>query len=445
MQRPARASFVGAVAEWLCSGLQSRVHRFDSGPRLQSQIPVFSGSRHELPAQYDRGMVLNFVYRLRPTRRQHRALEAILESQRQLYNAALEERIGAYRKAGELRTYADQCRALTQWRQDDAEGRALPVSLQRATLKRLDDAYRAAFSRMCSAKRAGFPRFRGKGWFDSFGFREFEGITLKEGRLRFRGMRGSLRVRWHRPLPSASKPKSCAFRRDVRGWVVAFACEVTEAPTRRTGRAVGLDLGLTSLATLSDGSVIPNLRIGREGRKRLRVAQRALARKRERSRGRHEARKALRRAHAIMARRRSNHLHQASARLAREFDVIVVEKLRVGALAKSRLTKAVHDVAWTRFTSMLRYKAARAGARFVEVDPRGTSQACSACGEQVLKQLGDRVHECFRCGASMDRDFNAALNILSRAGVGPGLPNAAGCGMRAGETLFNGNAITRLS
>ena len=129
-------------------------------------------------------MIVTYRYRLLPAKRQHRALEQILESQRQLYNAALEERIGAY-KAGVTRTYIDQTKALTEWRRSDPEASALPVCLQRATLKRLDEAYRGFFRRIAKGGKPGFPRFRGKGWFDSFGLREFSGIALKGSRLRF--------------------------------------------------------------------------------------------------------------------------------------------------------------------------------------------------------------------------------------------------------------------
>ena len=117
------------------------------------------------------GMIVTYRFRLLPSKRQHRALEQILESQRQLYNAALEERIDAYRKAGVTRTYIDQTKALTEWRQSDPDASAIPVALQRATLKRLDEAYRGFFRRAKNGGKAGFPRFRGKGWFDSFGFR----------------------------------------------------------------------------------------------------------------------------------------------------------------------------------------------------------------------------------------------------------------------------------
>lgn len=162
-----------------------------------------------------RPMILTYRYRLLPTRQQHRALEAILESQRQIYNAALQERRDAYRLSGVTRTYIDQCKGLTELRQD-AEFSGLPVRLQRATLKRLEEAYRGFFRRAKNGEKPGFPRFRGKGWFNSFGFREFEGISFQARRIRFKGMPGSLRVHLHRPLPAEAVIKSCTFRREAK-------------------------------------------------------------------------------------------------------------------------------------------------------------------------------------------------------------------------------------
>ena len=381
-------------------------------------------------------MILTYRYRLLPTKQQHRALETILESQRQLYNAALEERIDAYRKAGITRTYFDQTKALTELRQSDPESSALPVNLQRATLKRLEDAYKGFFRRVKGGGKPGFPRFRGKGWFDSFGFREFDGISLKGRRLWFKSMPGALRIHLHRPMPADALIKSCTFRRDVKGWSVSFATEVPMPPLRRGDRAVGVDLGITTFAALSDAAFIPSLKAARKAERRLRIVQRALARKKGDSRNRRKARIAVARCHGATARQRANHLHQASARLVRDYDVIAVEALKVKGLARSALAKDVHDASWAKFISMLRYKAARAGARLIEVDPRNTTQDCSGCGIKVPKELGDRHHVCPHCGLSIDRDLNAARNILHRAGADPGLRNVAGnCGMRAGRNL----------
>ena len=380
-------------------------------------------------------MILTYRYRLLPTKRQHRALESILESQRQLYNAALEERIDAYRKAGLTRRYIDQTKALTEWRQSDPDARALPVALQRATLKRLEDAYTGFFRRVKAGGKAGFPRFRGRGRFDGFGFRTFSGISWGMGRIRFKGMPGALRVHLHRQIPAEAVIKSCTFRRDAKAWSVSFATEMPAPPLRAGRRAVGVDLGITTFAALSDGAFIPSLKAARRAERRLRQVQRALSRTKRGSGGRRKARDAVARCHAQTALRRSNHLHQASARLVRDYEVIAIEALNVKGLARSALAKDVHDASWAKFISMLRYKAEWAGARLVEVDPHNTSQDCSGCGMEVPKELGERSHECPHCGLSIDRDLNAARNILHWAGAGPGLRNVADCGMRAGGNL----------
>ena len=384
-------------------------------------------------------MILTFRYRLLPNKRQHRALENILESQRQLYNAALEERIEAYRKAQLTRTYFDQTKALTEWRREDPDARLVAVALQRATLKRLDDAYRSFFRRIERGDKPGFPRFRGKGWFDSFGFRQFSAISLKAGRLRFKSMPGALRVHLHRPMPPNAVPVSCTFQRDVKGWSIGLNIELPTPSLRPCERVVGIDLGISTFATLSDGSSIPSLRAARAAERRLRLAQRALARTKRAAKGRFKARVVVRRCHAAIARRRASHLHQASAKLVRDFDLIAIEALQVKGLARSRLAKDVHDASWATFTSLLRYKAAKAGTRLVEVNPINTSQDCSGCGANVPKRLDDRWHACPNCGLSIDRDLNAARNVLNRAGVGPGLQNVAGCGMRASDRLGRPN------
>jgi IS605 OrfB family transposase len=134
-------------------------------------------------------VILTYRYRLLPSKRQHVTLAGLLDAQRALYNAALEERIDCYRKTGKGVSYIDQCKSLTLCRRALPEMAALPVNLQRWTLKRLDDAFQGFFRRVKARNsKAGFPRFRGRGWWDSFGFGEFSGIRFDGKRLRFAGM-----------------------------------------------------------------------------------------------------------------------------------------------------------------------------------------------------------------------------------------------------------------
>lgn len=404
---------------------------------MPGSIPIFleGGSRSELRSAYFDRMKLTYEYRLLPLRSQYLALEALLESQRLLYNAALEERIGAYRHGISL-TYFDQAKSLARWRQSDPEAWSVPSNLQRGTLKRLDRAYQSFFRRVKKkAAKAGFPRFRGRGRWRSFGFAAFTGIMFDGERLRFKGMPGALKVHVHRPMPEGARICCCNFCRDDKGWKIGFVVDVPEGKPRGTDRVVGIDLGISTFAAFSDGGFIPSLRAARRAERRLRVAQRALARKKRSSNSRAKARAIVARCEATVARRRSDFLHSASARIVRDYDVIVVEQLNVQAMARGMLARDVHDASWAKFISFLRYKAAKAGARLIEVDPRNTSQECSRCGMAVPKTLDERWHQCPHCGLGMDRDQNAARNILGRAGVGPCLPNVADCGKRAGGKL----------
>jgi len=310
----------------------------------------------------------------------------------------------------------------------------VPRKIQMHTLRRLDHAYRAFFRRTRIGQKPGFPRFKSIGRFKAFGFSEFTGIQLQGSRLRFAGMPGQLRIRFHRALPIAPI-RRCLFRRDVKGWTINFVVEVEAGVVRCGDSAIGVDLGITTFAMLSNGQSIRSLRATRRTERALRRANRALCRKKPDSRGRWKMVRTLARLHAKTAASRRNHLHQTSSRLTRDFELVAIEALRVKALARTSLAKDVHDASWGTFISMLRYKAERAGTRLIEVDARNTSQTCSNCGAIGKKTLSDRIHGCDHCNLYLDRDLNAARNILRLAGVGRGLHNVAPHCMRAGETL----------
>lgn len=385
------------------------------------------------PVQY-----LTYKYRLLPTKRQHAALAAILEDQRHLYNAALEERIDCYRKTGRGRSYIDQCKALTEWRNADDNAAATPANLQRWTLRRLDEAFAAFFRRVKErGGKVGFPRFRGKGRWSSFGFAEFSGIRLDGTRLRWRGLAGAIRVHMHRPLPIGTCIKSCVFRRDHKGWSVCFYIAVDAATEQRpVSKMIGLDLGLAVFACASNGDAIPNPRIALRADREARRKRRALSRCRRGSSRRKKVKARLTKLHAKIANTRATWLHQQSAWLVRDYDLIAVEKLNVKGLAKTNLARSVHDASWSDFIAKLRYKAERAGAQLIEVDPKFTSQDCSGCRARVPKALAVRTHSCPFCGLVLDRDHNAALNVLHKAVAGLGTLNVAGCGERAPRNLM---------
>src|ERR1700728_1678820 len=372
-------------------------------------------------------VILTYRYRLLPLKSQHRALERLCAAQRELYNAALEERIDCYRKTGKTRTYIDQCKALTECRRELPEMGALPANLQRWTLKRLDDAFQGFFRRIkARSGKAGLPRFRGKGRWEAFGFNEFSGIQFDGKRLRFAGIPGGLKLHLHRPLPDDADIRSCVFRRDGRGWHVCLQIAVAAGEKRSVASAVGVDLGLELFAWCSDNVVIPNPRIARKAEKELRRRQRALSRCQRGSHRRHKVRAKVTRLHRKIADTRHTWLHQKSAELVKRADVIVVEDLNVSNMLRHpTLARSIADASWSRFVSMLTYKAEKAGGHLIRVDPRNTSQECSGCHELVPKLLAVRTHACPSCGLRIPRDYNSSLNIL-RAGIGAGALNVIG-------------------
>lgn len=379
--------------------------------------------------------VLTYKYRLLPTRKQHEALTAILDSQRTLYNAALEERIGSYRATGNSRTYVDQCAALTECRRDLPEMTALPLSIQRGTLRRLDEAYKAFFRRAKSRKgKAGFPRFRGKGWFNSFEFNEFRGIRFDGKRLRWVGVPSGLRVHLHRKMPGG-KILTAKFKRDHKGWSVCLAVRVDAPEKRVVTSAVGIDVGIKTLAATSDGLLIPNPRAARRAERELRRRQRALARCKRGSNRRRKVRAQVTRCHAKVTNTRMTSLHQISAMLVRRYDVIAVEALNVKGLSRGILARDVRDASWSKLVDLISYKAARAGKHLIKVDPKYTSQTCPECDSVKAKTLAERVHEC-ACGYVADRDVAAARVILSRAGMGPGIGNVGQWAVRRSGKLM---------
>lgn len=378
--------------------------------------------------------VLTFKYRVLPSKAQHAALALILDAQRDLYNAALAERIDCYQKTGKGISYERQTSELTECRRDIQEMAALPANLQRGTLKRLDNAFSGFFSRVKRGDKPGFPRFKGKSWFNSFEFAEFSGIQFDGKRLRFKGLPGGLRVHLHRPLP-ARKICAAKFKRDGKGWSVCFAIRIEDPEKIVVRNAVGVDVGLKNLAHLSDGTIIPNPRVAKRAESEMRRRQRALARCRRGSNRRRKVRALVAAAHRKITNTRRTYLHQVSAQMVKTYDLIAVEDLNVKGLARSMLAKSIHDASWSTFIDMIAYKAEKAGRYLIRVDAKNTTQACSNCGAIVPKSLKDRTHDCPHCGTVLDRDENAARNVLRKGVLALGLDNVTRWGERPAANI----------
>jgi len=351
-----------------------------------------------------------FKYKLKLNAKFAAACEQTLESCRFVYNSALSQRISRFRQGCSI-GFAEQSKQLTEARELPDVGCVLR-SFQENALRQVDRAYQGFFRRIKARHgRAGFPRFRSYERYESFqtlDAREFKltGDKLKVNRL------GSCRVRLSRPL--SGKPKTLTIRREPDGWFVVIVCDVALNPSPAQASAVGIDVGLESFAVLSTGEKIGNPRFFRGGETGLAGAQQRLALKKRGSNSRKRARRIVARAHAKIRRQRAWFHWQEARKIIRSYDRIAVENLNVHGLAQSNLAKSIHDAGWSSFIAKLASKAEEAGRELVKVSARFTSQDCSVCGRRKKKDLSQRWHSC-ECGAEMDRDHNAARNILARA------------------------------
>jgi putative transposase len=293
-------------------------------------------------------------------------------------------------------------------------------------LKRVDLAFAGFFRRVRSGEKPGYPRFKSRRRYDSTTYRR-RGWRLDGRRLSLSGI-GTCKLFLSRSIEGTIK--TVTLRRDRCGdWWVIFACEdVPARPLPDTGRAAGVDLGLESFLTTSDGESVSNPRYLRAADAHLKRMQRRVAkRKRGGSRRRKMVRTLARQHRRVESARRDFHFKTA-LELVRRYDHIAVEDLNVRGLSRSALARSVNDAGWAQFLGILAFKAEEAGRRISVVDCRGTSQVCSGCGcePDERKSLAVRVHRCTHCGLVLHRDHNAAVNILTRARAEPSASRPAG-------------------
>lgn len=359
-----------------------------------------------------------FEYKLRVNRKFVERAEEILSACRLLYNCALEQRISHYQYGRKSLTYFDQQAELTLLRSELPEVKAIGRSIQVNVLRRLEKSYRAFFERVKLKKlglrkgKAGFPRFKSSLRYNSFS-QEIEkqrGCPLAGDKLTVPSV-GTVRVRLHRPLEGVVK--ELRILRRVDGWYVQLVCEIPQpAPLPTTGRSTGVDVNLLNLATLSDGTEIPNHRFAKQNKKKLKKAQQKLNRKEKGSANREKARRKVARIHLHTSRCRKDVNHKVSHDLVRDYDATYWEDLNVAGLAKnSHLSFHIHDAGWRQLRDLTGSKAASAGRLHGLRNPSWTSQTCSHCGYRQPMPLSERTFCCERCGLILPRDQNAARNI----------------------------------
>ena len=356
----------------------------------------------------------SYSFRLYPTKAQGTALNAALSTLRHVYNSLLNERKFVYETTGKGISQYEQEKHFAAWRKQFPELKDVHSHLLQNAALRVNLAYAGFFRRVKAGETPGYPRSKGEGQYDSLGFKEWgNGISLKRGNLVVSKI-GEIKGKFHREIQGT--PKTATIRRHGSKWFVCIACETPTEPLPLCTDAVGLDAGLNSFMALSNGEFIDNPRFFRRDEKALAKAGRKQAKTAKGSQPRKKANKVLSRIHERIRNRRHDFVHQTARRLVNRYGVIAVEKLNVKGMFKNHcLAKSIADVSWSMFRTALTQKAESAAREVIAVNPAYTSQDCHACGYRAKKKLSERWHNCPMCTASLDRDTNAAINILATA------------------------------
>jgi putative transposase len=378
--------------------------------------------------------IRKYTFKLYPSSSQAERLLNIKRVHCDLYNAALQERIDAYRKAGLSIGYAAQCKSVTAIRAADACFASINAASQQVTLKRLDKAFKAFFTRVKSGSTPGFPRFKSFTRFPGWGYKQhgdgfrFHSGEAKHGRLFLSGV-GTIRARGRCRVTGSVK--ACEILHRQGAWYVSLTLSVADTERVCHGTAaMGFDWGVETLLTGkdSDGKVITidNPRWYRESEQRRTELQQSLARKRRGSARWRRARRQLSRFTAHEARKRHDHHHKLSATLASEYAAVCGEALTISNMTRSAkgtaeqpgsrvaqkagLNREILDTAPSALYEMISYKVTETGSWFMKAPTRSLkpSQRCPVCWSVARKQLSDRVHECQVCGHKAPRDLASA-------------------------------------
>lgn len=352
-----------------------------------------------------------FKFRLNPTRRQRTLLNQTLEICRWVYNETLATRKNTWEQDKKSISLYDTHKLLTAWKKDRQELLQVYTQVLQNVQMRVDLAFKAFFRRVKAGEKPGYPRFRGCGRYDSFTFPQ-AGFALVDNGLRLSKI-GTVKIVLHRAIEG--EIKTLTVRRDSIGnWYACFSCEVEPQKFPENLKAIGIDVGLTSFATLSTGEKIYNPRFFRCSERELAKAQRKLSKAKKGTSERSKRKLVVAHIHERVVNRRRDFAHKLSRQLVNEYGIIALEKLNTnGMLQNHRLAKSIYDAAWNQFAQFTQYKAEHAGRKCVLVDPRNTSKKCSRCGTLVEKDLSVRIHVCPVCNFTIDRDENAAINILA--------------------------------
>jgi len=358
-------------------------------------------------------MLKTYKYRIYPTTKQKAAINSTIDLCRHLYNCGLEQRIKAYRQQRKNLNYYAQANELREIKEYLYGYKEVYSQVLQDVLKRLDKSYQNFFRRVKQGEKPGFPRFQGYNRYHSFTYPQPKDNMVPSGGKLYLPKIGKVKINLHRELPG--KIKTITITKINGKYYTCFSVEVDSIKLTPANKQVGIDVGITSFVATSDGLIIEAPRTYRNTEKRLRTQQREVARRKKGSSRRRKSVQRLAKTHEKIANQRKDIAHKTARYLVNNYDLIAHEDLRIQNMVKNHhLAKSIQDSGWGLFFDILAYKAEEAGRKVVKVNPYNTSQICSSCGKVVKKSLAVRMHKC-DCGLILDRDINAARNVLAIA------------------------------
>jgi putative transposase len=396
-------------------------------------------------------MIITLQYRLKPTSDQLSLMESWSELLRRHWNFALGQRLDWLNRT---RSQIDRCSLVSEpvgdipervdyYTQQSGlketkklfpEYANLYSEVQQMNLQRLDKAWKRWLVADKTGSRGGRPKFKKRGEKPSFSFSRVnhpKAVCFLEGSILRISKIGSIPVIVHRPIPQGFTLKTATICFKADGVYVSVTAQddtIPEPkPIEEVKSAVGIDLGLKAFLATSQGDFVPVPQIYRKAQKHLARQQRGEPRKKDGSKNKEKQKSRIAKIHQRIVRQREMFHYQVAHKLCRDYDLIAVEDLNIRGLARTRLAKSIYDVSWGKFLAILESVVVKYGVLLVKVNPHNTTQNCSGCGTKVPKTLSVRLHECPKCNLEMDRDENAAINILSKALQTVGLTVSA-CG-----------------
>lgn len=411
--------------------------------------------------QYNIWMKLTHVYRIKPTTEQAATIDLWLELLRRHHNYALGQRLDWLHRSrcqinrcslvsepigeipGRFPNYNLQSAELRQTKFLFPNYKNIYHDVQQQNLKRLESSWDRWLKPDATGKCGGRPRFKKSCEIRSFTFPRVNcpkaGASIEGGVLKLSRI-GTMPVVMHRPLPDGFIPKTCTIVKKADGYYCCISLEDSTVPNLmplgEVKAVVGVDVGLKEFLTTSNGEVVPIQHNYRRTQCKLARHQRQVARMSKQSKNYTKQKGKIARIHQRIQRQRQEFHYLTAHALVKLYDLIAVENLNILGLARTRLAKSILDAAWGRFLTILDAVAAKRGVRVVKVNPYGTTQDCSGCGRKVPKDLSIRTHECQNCSTVLDRDVNAAKNILQRGINAVGRTGSA-CGALVDRQALN--------